>query len=281
MRDHERAVCSRGVAAILQHAGFASATVHALDLLEQTYSTYIHDLCTRIHRYAELAARTRPNSEDVLLGLLDIGTAPTELAGYMELVAASPPPHVPQQAQQGTERPPRGVDFEPDAFRYADDSRAKADAFGARHFPPFPNPHTYVASKLPAPTTDDATSIPVSSGRTATVPPHIRRARQARQVEDNLTAFLTRSSRIAFQSQPQPPPSSSSSTTSSSTRPSSSSQLSTSTSSPPQTTTTTTVADDEDEDLLLPPVNYELAWRRPRRAAGGAGAAGAGGTGGG
>ncbi|KAJ3151197.1 transcription initiation factor TFIID subunit 8 [Geranomyces michiganensis] len=229
MGEHERAICQRAVAKILLRSGFTSASPQAIDALERAYSlsngsvlpTVLQDLSARIHSYSELSTRTKANIEDVFLGLLDVGVNIDELAAYFDFVHHDP--LLDPIPQEPPPRPQTHPMFEHDPFVYTDGELTKSQpAYSARNLPPFPNPHTFISSKLVG-----EPEVPQSQLRA-------KQADQSRQVEDNLTDFLTKQSRILHPS--------AATTESQAHRP----------------------PDESFEDLL--PVNYEHAWRRRRRA---------------
>ncbi|KAJ3008738.1 hypothetical protein HKX48_008372 [Thoreauomyces humboldtii] len=142
--------------------------------------------------------------------------------------------------------PEPNVMFQPDAFQYAEGNQHPArPAHVPKHLPPFPNPHSFIHNTL-----SPETAIPASQLRA-------KQADQSRQVEDNLTEFLTKTNQIIHRQSRRTVPTPAMPTPAN--RPK---QRRYSVSRPPDKVQISFHME-EDEDLL--PVNYEQGWRRRRK----------------
>uniref|UniRef100_A0A9J2PYN7 Transcription initiation factor TFIID subunit 8 n=1 Tax=Ascaris lumbricoides TaxID=6252 RepID=A0A9J2PYN7_ASCLU len=130
---------SQAVAAICKQAGFEIIESSILELLTHMISSYILEMGVVTRQFTELAGRTISTPSDVVMALIDLGIAVTELPDFLakcrsqgSLVIAQPkvqaPPATPIPLRVGNARPHHP--HIPDSL------------------PPFPDPHTYIRTEI-------------------------------------------------------------------------------------------------------------------------------------
>uniref|UniRef100_F1L4B2 Transcription initiation factor TFIID subunit 8 n=1 Tax=Ascaris suum TaxID=6253 RepID=F1L4B2_ASCSU len=134
-----RKVLRQAVAAICKQAGFEIIESSILELLTHMISSYILEMGVVTRQFTELAGRTISTPSDVVMALIDLGIAVTELPDFLakcrsqgSLVIAQPkvqaPPATPIPLRVGNARPHHP--HIPDSL------------------PPFPDPHTYIRTEI-------------------------------------------------------------------------------------------------------------------------------------
>lgn len=136
------------------------------------------DLFSRIHNYAELAARTQPNLHDTRLALQDMHISTDDLNDYLDKIchidpipsySVGPPKPIPEfQLVQFTPVPPQ-----------------QHPPYIPSYLPPFPSNHSFIRNKLGM---DDDSSDPSKLRRKTVL--------QSRQVENGLSSFIKNEAKL-------------------------------------------------------------------------------------
>ncbi|KNC97323.1 uncharacterized protein SPPG_07252 [Spizellomyces punctatus DAOM BR117] len=187
MGKAETQACTKVIARILKDTGFTGTMAESLDMFTEVYALYMEELFTRIHMYCEHSTRTKPNLNDVRLGLADMGLDVGDLAAYVDTLKQKGRIESVSDYADKTVKPDpvSSLFFQEDRFKYVSEPPPRPSSIPS-HLPPFPSPHTFVANKI-SNENDEPSSIL-----------RAKQAEQSRQVEDNLTQFLEKASHLLY-----------------------------------------------------------------------------------